>query len=340
MMALTCSPEVCGDLTRLGVVRTIGTSVGLSTKRADLPIEKLGHACDLVSRCGALGAPVVFRLEPKRRGSLPPRGRYAVRMSVSAQGDRSSSNESLWPLAEAGPVSEPIPSSGDEALPSPPAVAALSAGDVRSEVASPPAAAPPRRQPLCGELLARFTAQCTHELWERVGRYARKAAARVSELGGIGGDALGEELVQDAFRDTLDGTLRWDPEAASLESHLVSRIRSRARDERRRAREVPLLSLDAQTEADGVESPVLHEAEAMLARQHDDDDRTLRARRRNNRRAVLADDPEAIAILDAIERGYTKKRDILRVTGLTERAYRNARDRFSYLRGRGAASAE
>lgn len=198
----------------------------------------------------------------------------------------------------------------------------------------------PTKQRLSGELLALFTAQCTHELWERVARYARKAAARVCELGGSGGDALGDELVQDAFRDTLDGTLRWDPEAASLESHLVSRIRSRARDERRRAREAPHVSIDAPTESDGDERSVLHEAEVILARQHDDNDRARRARLRSNRRAVLADDPEAIAVLDAIERGFTKKRDILRVTGLSERAYRNARDRFTYLRSRGAASTD
>ena len=238
-------------------------------------------------------------------------------------------------------MGEAVPSPVDEEPPSTAAVAvASSTGDFQLEGASTPAVPSPTRQPLCGELLALFTAQCTRELWERVGRYARRAAARVSELGGIGGDALGEELLQDALRDTLEGTLRWDPEAASLESHLVSRIRSRARDERRRAREAPLLSIDAPTEADSGESPVLQEAEAMLARQHNDDDRALRARRRSNRRAVLADDPEAIAILDAIERGFTKKRDILRVTGLTERAYRNARDRFSYLRGRGPASTD
>lgn len=100
------------------------------------------------------------------------------------------------------------------------------------------------------------------------------------------------------------------------------------------------MSIDAPAESDGGERSVLHEAEAMLARQHDDNDRARRARRRSNHRSVLADDPEAIAILDAIERGFTKKRDILRVTGLSERAYRNARDRFSYLRGRGAASAD
>jgi hypothetical protein len=120
----------------------------------------------------------------------------------------------------------------------------------------------------------------------------------------------------------------------------VSRIRSRARDERRRASEAPHVSIDAPTESDGGESCALHEAELMLASQHDDNDRARRARRRSNHRAVLADDPEAIAILDAIERGFTKKRDILRVTGLSERAYRNARDRFSYLRSRGTSIAD
>lgn len=122
-----------------------------------------------------------------------------------------------------------------ESTPAGEATPARMAGEPASEDARPvPAAAggPPTKQRLSGELLALFTAQCTHELWERVSRYARKAAARVCELGGNGGDALGEELLQDALRDTLEGTLRWDPEAASLESHLVSRIRSRARDER------------------------------------------------------------------------------------------------------------
>lgn len=186
--------------------------------------------------------------------------------------------------------------------------------------------------PLAPEVLEEFKGQCNRELIVRVTRYARRLAAAVADLGGSGGDALAEDLVQEALLDTQRGLLRWDPSAASLEFHLTSRIRSRARDERRRAVAYPHVSLSTPAKADTEGPSLLEEAEAVLTVQQEAEARAQRVRRRGALKKLIAEDSDVREIVRAVEDGAKTKADILRVTGLSTREYRNARDRLQYLK--------
>jgi DNA-directed RNA polymerase specialized sigma24 family protein len=186
--------------------------------------------------------------------------------------------------------------------------------------------------PLPSDVLEAFKAQCDRELNNRVTRYARRLAAAVADLGGSGGDALAEDMVQEALLDTYRGVLRWDPAAASLEFHLTSRIRSRARDERRRAVAYPHVSLSTPAKEESEGPSFLEEAEAALSVQQEAEARARRVRRRGVMKKLIAEDPDVRAILNAVEDGATTKADILRATGLSTREYRNARDRLGYMK--------
>lgn len=176
-----------------------------------------------------------------------------------------------------------------------------------------------------------FMIQHNEALLRKVRRYARRISASVAEAGGIGGETYAEELVQDAITDTAAGVLTWDPSAATLESHLMSRIRSRGRDERRRALQVPHLSFDEPAEDEGESSTVLEEVEQTLCPpQHDADAEHARDRMKRLR-ALATADADLQGILDAIDDGAEGKAEILAATGLSERAYRNARVRLCRL---------
>ena len=186
--------------------------------------------------------------------------------------------------------------------------------------------------PLASDVVEAFKAQCNRELLVRVTRYARWLAAGVADLRGGGGDALADDLVQEALLDTRTGVLRWDPAAASLELHLTSRIRSRARDERRRAVAYPHVSLSTPAKEEDEGLSLLEEAEAALSVQQEAEARAQRVRRRGALKKLIAEDPDVRAIVNAVEDGAKTKADILRIAGLSAREYRNARDRLGYMK--------
>jgi DNA-directed RNA polymerase specialized sigma24 family protein len=186
--------------------------------------------------------------------------------------------------------------------------------------------------PLASDVLEAFKAQCNRELLVRVTRYARRLATGVADLGGGGGDALADDLVQEALLDTQKGVLRWDPAAASLELHLTSRIRSRTRDERRRAVAYPHVSLSTPAKEEDEGLSLLEEAEAALSLQQEAEARAQRVRRRGALKKLIAEDPAVRAIVNAVEDGAKTKADILRSAGLSAREYRNARDRLGYMK--------
>jgi DNA-directed RNA polymerase specialized sigma24 family protein len=188
------------------------------------------------------------------------------------------------------------------------------------------------RGPLASDVGEAFKVQCNRELLIRVTRYARRLAVGVTDLGGSGGDSLADDLVQEALLDTRTGVLRWDPAAASLELHLTSRIRSRARDERRRAVAYPHVSLSTPAKEEGEGVSFMEEAEAALSVQQEAEARAQRVRRRGALKRLIGEDPDLRAILNAVEDGAKTKADILRATGLSARQYRNARDRLGYMK--------
>ena len=205
-------------------------------------------------------------------------------------------------------------------------------GQDEREEATPPADEPSRAW---GTM---FAAQCTGDMLRRVRRYAHRIASSVAEVGGIGGEACAEELLQDCIADTLSGVLVWDPAVVTLESYLMSRIRSRGRDERHRVLKLPHASIDVSPDEDDAGPSVLDEAEqALILGQDEAAER--RARTFECRASACltqvrdqADrDPDLRAVLDAVDRGAEGKSEILAASGLSDKAYRNARLRLRRL---------
>lgn len=172
---------------------------------------------------------------------------------------------------------------------------------------------------------------CDSGLLARVRHYARKIAAAVSEAGGFGGDAYAEDLLQDALADTLAGVLRWDPEVATLESHLMSRIRSRGRDTRRRAVAYPHVSIDAPADEESDAPSPVEEAEAAWAVLEDQGQWSRSEEHLQHLFSLAAEDEEVWAVLTVLRTGNLGREDILRITGLSARAYRNARHRLAVM---------
>jgi hypothetical protein len=179
-----------------------------------------------------------------------------------------------------------------------------------------------------------FAIQCDARMMDRVRRYARRVAASVADAGGLGGDACAEELMHDCLVATYAGELTWDPAATSLESYLMSRIRARGRDERRRALRCPTSSLDEKDGDEDEGTTVLDEAEAALRSRYEDEPEQPERPRVFQLREHAVDDQEALAILDAAAAGASSKAEILRATGLSEKEYRNARLRLRRLSDR------
>jgi hypothetical protein len=189
-----------------------------------------------------------------------------------------------------------------------------------------------RRVVASGAWIDAFEAQTTAAMVRRVRRYAHKLAQSVASAGGVGGDFYAHELVQDALTDTLTGVLRWDPRATSLEGHLSSRIRSRARHDRVAAAAAGHESIDVDRDDDDHEGGVLEEAEAALLQWQGDAAAADDARRAVAKmRALAQDDPEVLAIMDAFDDGAENKPEVMAATRLSAKAYRNARDRLCRL---------
>lgn len=189
----------------------------------------------------------------------------------------------------------------------------------------------PRASVLSGEEWKRAFVEQYRENRERVQRYARRVARSVANAGGSGGDYYADELLQDALGDTVAGVLRWDPAVTTLELHLISRIRSRARDERRRLRSVRHESIDEDPGDEDEGVSVIDEMEGALAAPAEG----AAVEHARGRLALLAekthDDPELHAVLEAIADGAEGRDQILSATGLSGKDYRNARVRLSRL---------
>ena len=178
---------------------------------------------------------------------------------------------------------------------------------------------------------AMFDEQCHDEMLRRVRRYARRVASSVAEAGGLGGEACAEELVQDCLTDTIAGLLVWDPAIATLEHHLMSRIRSRGRDERHRALQNPHWSIDVSPDEDDSSSSALDEAEQALILSQDEAAERYASARLALMREHAASDSNVREILEAVDNGAEGKAEILVASGLSEKAYRNARLRLRRL---------
>jgi hypothetical protein len=177
-----------------------------------------------------------------------------------------------------------------------------------------------------------FKTQCTTGLYKSLKIYAVRRARGVAKTGAFVDDYYASELVQDALADTTLGTLSWDPAAKSLEAHIRDAIATRAYHDRRHARRFRHESVDML--ASDAPRAMMAEIEASLQSRTDNEDAELARQAAEaiaNLRKLATQDREVVLLLDAFRQGSTSRQEILRVTGLSAKAYHNARGRLGRL---------
>ena len=166
---------------------------------------------------------------------------------------------------------------------------------------------------------------------------AKRFAARRARATGIGknghpnDDYYARELVQDALADTTLGVLQWDPNARSLEQHVLDVIRLRSRRDRAHARRFPHEPIDALASD---ESVTMAEVDASLLSHAADTSHeaaALAAEVMATLRKLATGDPPVLRLLDALGRGAVSKVDAMRVGKLSSATYHNARRRLGRL---------
>jgi hypothetical protein len=154
----------------------------------------------------------------------------------------------------------------------------------------------------------------------------------VSNAGGFVDDYYINALVQDALTDTAIGVLRWDPEVGDLELHLRDAIRARTSHDRQRARQFPHESIDVF--AVGAPHALLAEIETSLAEANDELHAALTrgaAERIAAVRERAARDSLVLQLIDAADAGATTRAQVMRLTGMSNTDYHNARARLGRL---------
>jgi hypothetical protein len=172
--------------------------------------------------------------------------------------------------------------------------------------------------------------QATEDVLEAARQYARQRARLVRRAGVRVDHLYARELVQDAYADTWAGTdVQWDPAQCSLLEHLRGLIRSRTWKDATGARQRPHVSIDWDedlvTEVDdahrhgtqGNVSPI------VLAR--------VAATVVQDLQRLAAGDAAATAILAAWEDGLVDRDEVIARTALTDKEYKAARARLTYL---------
>ncbi|HEX4493782.1 MAG TPA: hypothetical protein VH914_21450 [Acidimicrobiia bacterium] len=106
-------------------------------------------------------------------------------------------------------------------------------------------------------------AQLDAKLYASATRYAKRRAEQIARVGGLVDDQYIEDLVHGAIADTFIGVLDWDQTRASLLQHVLNAIKSRSRNDRRRAIELQRISLDVHDPND--HSALRAEFEAVLS---------------------------------------------------------------------------
>ncbi len=174
-----------------------------------------------------------------------------------------------------------------------------------------------------------FHAQCLKPMLASVLHFAQKRARLVRRVNSAADDYYARELLSDALDDTLEGKLRWEPSVRSLEDHLCLAILSRSNHDYERARRYRHESLDQ----DEAPAELVAKVEAaLLERSPNRSTETELADRQRlaQLRALVADDPVALRILNAIE-DPTVKASIAAHTGISTKEYHAARERLIRL---------
>lgn len=174
------------------------------------------------------------------------------------------------------------------------------------------------------------------KLYRRALAFARGSVSMLQSGGVQVASAFAEDLLASAIADTWRGVLSWTPgPESSLLDHITAAIRSRARDEGKRARRYPSASLDAHEEdEDGDRTSLWTEAENALAANApatDVTEKIFAIEAFDRARALAGGDHEVVKMLDEIRSGATDRADLMRAMGMSARRYESVRRRLDRL---------
>jgi hypothetical protein len=172
--------------------------------------------------------------------------------------------------------------------------------------------------------------QMTPELMDELRQYAQGRAKLVCRAGRPVSESYARELVDDVHADIWIGDLPWDPRCELLD-HLKAAIKKRTWLEIRHARRVSFVSLH-EAANDETMPPEMEQTLAFSPRA-DCDPITLHAITatvcQHLRSLSLAScDVDAVAIVKCWADGFMERDEVMRLTGLSEAAYRSARRRL------------
>lgn len=179
-----------------------------------------------------------------------------------------------------------------------------------------------------------FEKQATTKLIDRMYRAARSRLRLFAGPAGHVDSADVEDTVMGVLADTLKGKLFWNPEKESLESCLLDAIKFRVRDRAEKAqrrKHDPIEEDDdarsvAEQAAAGATVPAPPAAgvrQLQIKAIYDQVIAALRPR--------CAGQPRVLELLALYMDGITERDDVLRESGMSEREYKNARERLGRL---------
>jgi hypothetical protein len=141
-----------------------------------------------------------------------------------------------------------------------------------------------------------------------------------------------DDRVQSAIVGTLEGRLTWDPDRIDLARHLISAIWTALTHEVRHAKKFPHVSID--DEAQNVDDLDEQMTRALTVQRESPDESAIASglsESLSQLRVLAGQDRSVLEILSAYANGYTEKPDVMNVTGMSSRAYHNARQRLVRL---------
>jgi hypothetical protein len=200
----------------------------------------------------------------------------------------------------------------------------------------------PRKAPTpqTPEFLATVYREMTQDVWRRVRSYAEKHSAKLHQLEGIHDPDYAGHLVSDAFVDTVDGVLAWDPERRHLYSHLCGAVQSRIANRVRHVSRFRHVAFHEPDDGDDNMSAVSMVEMEMSLRADDQRKRPdgavmnaeLRAKVYAAARELAAKDAEILAMLDAHESGALNEPEVVEHLGWTREHYFKVWRRFDRMR--------
>ncbi|MFT3693830.1 MAG: hypothetical protein QM831_11855 [Kofleriaceae bacterium] len=172
---------------------------------------------------------------------------------------------------------------------------------------------------------AEFERQSTSNTFERLYMVARARLRMYAGKSRHVNEADVDDVVMNVVTDTLDGSLTWNPEARTLERHLLDAIAFRVRDQARSRARHPHVEYDEDGTGEPLSSRSLETCERELDLHSIADQVVTDIRQR------AAGDPEVLLLMDTLADGIVDRAEGIRETRFQPAQYDNALRRLRRL---------